>query len=102
MKKIMFSSFLMVAFSISSFAHTAIMNCFDNGDGSVTCEGAFSDGSSASGTSFYLLEGGKKTFEAKFNEHSEVVFKKPSGAYEAVLFAGEGHEVKIKGDSILE
>lgn len=102
MKKILISSLLLAGFSASLSAHTAIMNCFGNGDGTVTCEGAFSDGSSASGTSFYTLQNGKKANEMKFNEHGEVVFKKPSGEYEAVFYAGEGHEVKIKSSSILD
>jgi len=35
---------LMIA-SSSLFAHSAIMSCFDNGDGTITCEGGFSDSS---------------------------------------------------------
>ena len=102
MKKLVLSGALIALLSGSAFAHTAIMNCFDNGDGTVTCEGAFSDGSSASGVNFYVLQNGKKIHEEKFSEHSEVTFKKPEGDYEAVFFGGEGHEVKIKGSAILE
>jgi hypothetical protein len=31
------------------WAHTPLCSCYDNGDGTVTCEGGFSDGSSAAG-----------------------------------------------------
>ncbi|EEO26772.1 hypothetical protein [Helicobacter winghamensis] len=102
MKKLLILSGIVLGLSSSVFAHTAIMNCFDNGDGSVTCEGAFSDGSSASGVNFYVKQNGKNLIETKFNEHGEAVFKKPNGEYEAVFFGGEGHEVKILGSSILE
>ena len=30
-----------------ALAHTPLCSCYDNGDGSVECEGGFSDGSSA-------------------------------------------------------
>ncbi len=72
MKKILIG----LAFVASSvFAHSAIMSCFDNGDQTITCEGGFSDGSSASGVKFHILENGKKTYEAKMSEDSEVTFK---------------------------
>jgi hypothetical protein len=78
------------------------MSCFDNGDGSVTCEGGFSDGSSASGVNFYVEQGGKKVISGKMSEDSEFTFKKPSGTYSAVFDAGEGHQVHIKGSDITE
>lgn len=99
MKKIL----LGLAFLASSmFAHTAIMSCFDNADGTITCEGGFSDGSSASGVKFHILQDSKKTFETKMSEDSEVTFKKPNGTYQAVFDAGEGHQVHIKGSDITE
>ncbi|MGB6328424.1 MAG: hypothetical protein WBF48_05820 [Halarcobacter sp.] len=99
MKKII----LGLAFVASSmFAHSAIMSCFDNGDGTITCEGGFSDGSSASGVKFHVLQDDKNIYESKMSEDSEVTFKKPSGAYTAVFNAGEGHKVYIKGSDITE
>lgn len=99
MKKILLS----LAFVASSmFAHTAIMSCFDNGDGTITCEGGFSDGSSASGVKFHVLQDKKEVFNAKMNEDSEVTFKKPAGDYTAVFDAGEGHQVHVKGSDITE
>ena len=37
-------------------AHTPLCSCFDNGDDTVTCEGGFSDGSSASGVPVRVLD----------------------------------------------
>ena len=88
--------------SSSLFAHSAIMSCFDNGDGTITCEGGFSDGSSASGVKFRIEQNGKATYSTKMNEDSEVTFDKPNGAYSAVFDAGEGHQVFIKGSDITE
>ncbi|RXJ67654.1 hypothetical protein CRV08_09800 [Halarcobacter ebronensis] len=99
MKKIFIGLALLAS---SMFAHSAIMSCFDNGDGTVTCEGGFSDGSSASGVNFYLLQNDKKVFEAKISEDSEISFKKPAGTYSAVFDAGEGHQVFVSGSDIAE
>ena len=88
--------------SSSLFAHTAIMSCFDNGDNTITCEGGFSDGSSASGVKFRIEQNGKAVFESKMGEDSSVTFKKPANAYTAVFDAGEGHKVYIKGSDITE
>ncbi len=99
MKKILLG---LVFVASSMFAHSAIMSCFDNGDGTITCEGGFSDGSSASGVKFHLLQDGKKVYEAKMSEDSEVTFDKPTSKYTAVFDAGEGHQVHIKGSDITE
>lgn len=88
--------------SSSLFAHTAIMSCFDNGDGTITCEGGFSDGSSASGVKFYVQQGDKKVFASKMNEDSEITFKKPSSGFQAVFDAGDGHRVFIKSEDITQ
>lgn len=97
MKKCLF----VLAFAISSsFAHTALMSCFDNGDDTITCEGGFSDGSSAYGTKFYLIQNGEKILEDKFNEDSEVTFNKPEGEFEAQFDAGEGHKASVKSSDI--
>lgn len=97
MKKILLVAALAVS---SSFAHTALMSCFDNGDNTVTCEGGFSDGSSASGVKFSVTQNGKVVFEGKFDETSEVNFPKPSGDFEAMFDAGEGHRVVVKSSDI--
>jgi len=88
--------------SSSLFAHSAIMSCFDNGDGTITCEGGFSDGSSASGVKFRVEQNGKAVVSGKMSEDSEFNFKKPSGDYSAVFDAGEGHKVYISGKDITE
>ncbi|QKF86520.1 hypothetical protein CBLAS_1353 [Campylobacter blaseri] len=99
MKKILFASILAAS---SVFAHTALMSCFDNGDSTITCEGGFSDGSSANGVIFKVIQNGKTLEEGKFNEDSEFTFKKPEGEYEAHFDAGEGHKVIVKSSDIAE
>lgn len=103
MKKILVVTMAaLVLLSTNAFAHTALMSCFDEGDGTITCEGGFSDGSSASGVEFRLEQNGEVLLKSKMNEYSEVNFKKPAGAYQAVFNAGEGHTVYIDGSDIVE
>lgn len=86
-----------------AFAHTPLCSCYDNGDGTVTCEGGFSDGSSASGVQMRVEgKGGKVLLKGKMDQDSEFTFDKPSGAYKVVFDAGEGHVVEVDGKEIVE
>jgi len=103
MQKISVLITILLMFSLSTAcAHTALMSCFDEGDGTITCEGGFSDGSSASGVEFRVEQKGKVIMKTKMNEYSEVNFKKPEGDYQAVFNAGEGHTVYVDGEDIVE
>nr|WP_320012559.1 hypothetical protein [uncultured Desulfobulbus sp.] len=84
-------------------AHTPLCSCFDNGDQTITCEGGFSDGSSASGVAMRVEGGaGKVLTEGKMNENSEYTFTKPAGEYTVVFDAGEGHRITVPGAEIVE
>ncbi len=84
-------------------AHTPLCSCYSNGDGSVTCEGGFSDGSSAAGVSMKVLDGGQKVLiEGKMDQDSEFTFKMPSVPYKVQFDAGPGHVVEIDGKEITQ
>jgi hypothetical protein len=86
-----------------SYAHTPLCSCSDEGDGTILCEGGFSDGSSAAGVKMTVVDASDKTLvEGKMNEDSEFTFKKPEGAYTVILDAGPGHEVKVPSTEIEE
>ena len=86
-----------------ALAHTPLCSCYDNGDGTITCEGGFSDGSSASGVQMRVKDnGGGNLIAGKMDEDSEFTFDKPSGAYKVVFDAGEGHVIEIDGKEIVE
>jgi hypothetical protein len=86
-----------------ALAHTPLCSCYDNGDGTVTCEGGFSDGSSASGVQMRVEKSsGGALVEGKMNEDSEFTFDKPAEAYRVVFDAGEGHVIEIDGKEIVE
>jgi hypothetical protein len=86
-----------------AFAHTPLCACYDDGDGSITCEGGFSDGSSAAGVVMYVEDSsGNVLLKGKMDEDSEFTFDKPGGAYTVVFDAGEGHTIEIDGKEIVE
>lgn len=87
---------------ICVYAHTPIMSCIDEGDGTITCEGGFSDGSGAGGVEFRLEKEGVVLLKDKLDSQSEINFKKPNGKYVAVFDAGPQHEVYIKSKDIKE
>jgi len=95
---------LLIILIISSglFAHTPLLTCIDEGDGTITCEGGFSDGSSAGGVDFRVEQNGKVLIQTKLNSTSEVNFKKPSGDYVVVFDAGDEHRVYLKSSDIFE
>ncbi len=89
--------------TVPALAHTPLCSCFDNGDGTISCEGGFSDGSSASGVRMAVKDAsGKVLIEGKMSENSDFEFKKPGGDYTVIFDAGEGHVIEIPGKDIVE
>ncbi len=90
-----------MAWSLAAFAHTPILSCYLNGDGTVTCEGGFSDGSSASGTAMTVRDAsGNVLQQGKMDDLGEFSFTKPEGDFEVEFNAGPGHVVVVKGQDI--
>jgi uncharacterized protein YdeI (BOF family) len=106
MKKFFFALALMVglvSWPWSAQAHSPYMNCADNDDGTITCEGGFSDGSSASGVTVKVLgPDDKEIAKGAMNADDEYVFNKPAGDYKVSMDAGEGHVVTVEGKSIVK
>ena len=89
----------------TAFGHNAICDCYLNSDedNTITCEGGFSDGSTATGIPVRVLDrNGKVLIEGKMSEKSEFTFKKPTVDFSVEFMAGEGHEIKIDGRDIEE
>lgn len=87
------------------FAHTPIFNCYWEADGSIYCEGGFSDGSSAGGVEIRVEDpNGKVLFKSKLNKVGELIIKKADlkGAKKFVVIfdAGPGHVAKVKSEDI--
>lgn len=100
----LFATLFTLALGVSqAMAHTALCNCFDNGDDTVTCEGGFSDGSSAAGVAVTVVDaGGAELMKGAMDANSQYTFKKPDGKYTVKFTAGEGHEVAVQSDKIVQ
>lgn len=84
-------------------AHTPLCSCYDNGDGTVECEGGFSDGSSAAGVKMLVLDAkGATVHSGKMDANSGFTFKKPAGDYTVRFDAGEGHGIDIPSKKIVQ
>lgn len=94
--------FLGLVFAGHVDAHSPLCSCFDNGDGTVTCEGGFSDGSSAAGVTMMVKDAaGKVLVKGKTDRLGNFVFKKPAGgAYKVVFDGGPGHVLEINSKDI--
>ena len=85
------------------FGHTPLCTCYDNGDGTITCEGGFSDESSGAGVLMRVVDkNGKVLLEGKMDEDGEFTFTKPEVPYKVIFDAGPGHAVEIEGEDITE
>ena len=91
---------LFVYTATGALAHTPLCSCWNNGDGTITCEGGFSDGGSAAGVNIYVLQDGEKIVSGEMDDYSEFSFDKPDGEYTVIMDAGKGHKVKTKGSNI--
>lgn len=86
-----------------ALAHTPLFSCFDNADGTIYCEGGFSDGSSAAGVAILVKDGnGEVLLRDELAKTSDIEFDKPEGEYTVIFDAGEGHDIKISGSQIFE
>lgn len=84
-------------------AHSPVCVCIDNGDNTITCEGGFSDGSSAAGVKIFVTDNsGKDLYVGQMTQDSEYTFDKPAGDYKVLFDAGGGHSIEIDGKTIIE
>lgn len=91
---------LLMCFS-SAQAHTPLFDCFDNGDDTITCEGGFSDGSSAEGINVRVVDlQGKVLAQKVMGADGSVSFDLPNEEYSVIFAAGEGHSITIFSDDI--
>jgi len=85
------------------FAHIPLCSCCDNGDGTITCEGGFSDGSSAAGMRITVRDKeGNVLIKSRMNEDGEFTIDKPAEPFKVIFDAGRGHRIEVDGEEIDE
>ena len=103
MKQIVICLVLVSGWCGRAAAHNPICECFDNADGTITCEGGFSDGSPAVGIPLRVFDAsGRILIDGAMSEHSEFTFDKPDVRFRVQFDAGEGHVIDIDGRDIEE
>lgn len=101
MNKLVFFLFALCILSAKVYAHSPICDCYDNDDGSISCEGGFSDGGSAAGVEVHVVDqAGKVLLQGSMSEYSEFTFDKPDVDYWVQYLAGEGHTIEIDSRDI--
>jgi hypothetical protein len=84
-------------------AHTPLTLCTDNGDNTITCQGGFSDGSSAAGVTMRIKAAdGRVLLEGRMNDDSEFTFDKPRGDFSVIFDAGPEHQLQVPGRLITQ
>ena len=92
---------LALSMAVVAHAHNAICSCFENDNGTVTCEGGFSDGGKAVGVPLRVFDqSGKVLLEGVMSKDSNFTFPRPKVAFRVEFNAGEGHIVTIDGRDI--
>jgi hypothetical protein len=90
-----------VCLPFAAAAHSPVCFCFENDDGSITCEGGFSDGASAEGVAIRILDDRDRVLlDGRMNENSEFSFERPNREFHVVFDAGDEHTVTIFEDEI--
>ena len=93
---------LSLGYAVSAQAHTPLFDCFDNGDDTITCEGGFSDGSSATGVGIRVVDAqGKVLEQGELDAKGSITLKRPAGEFSVVFGAGEEHSLTVLGDDII-
>jgi hypothetical protein len=84
-------------------AHSAVFDCFNEKDGRVTCEGGFSDGTSAAGVPVKVLDSQDKLLlSGAIDKEGRFSFKRPPGDFRVVFDAGKGHAVTLLSSDITD
>ena len=95
------TAFFIAALAGAALAHTVLFSCWDSGEGALSCEGGFSDGSSAANVPIRVAdEKGEVVFEGKLDESGELTFGKPQGVFSVTFDGGPGHSLTVKSGDI--
>ena len=95
------AALLLALGSVPGLAHTPLFDCFDNSDGSMTCEGGFSDGASAEGVDIQVVDArGKVLEQGKLDASGAIVLQRPAGEFSVVFAPASEHSLRVLGDDI--
>ncbi len=84
-------------------AHKPLVSCVNNGDNTITCQGGFSDGSSAAGVIMQIkARDGRVLQRGLMDDNSEFTFARPRDEFVVLFDAGPEHRLRVPGSRIAE
>lgn len=82
-------------------AHSPLLSCFDNDDGTVTCEAGYSDGASSAGQTVRVREASNRLIlESVFGSDGTFSFKKPDMNFVVEFIGDPSHFVSFDGEDL--
>lgn len=88
----------------AAHAHESYMDCFDNGDGTVTCQAGYVDGAPPNEGDRILIKdaGGKTVEQGHFDADGAYTFEPPGSDY-SIVFRGEemGHTLRVNARDVI-
>ena len=91
--------------SFAAQAHESYMDCFDNKDGTATCQAGYEDGSPPNAEDRILIkdEKGKTLIEGRFDEDGGFTFDQPGGNFMMIFIGGEiGHTKRLNASDLIK
>jgi hypothetical protein len=88
----------------AAHAHESYMDCSAHGDGTVTCEAGYEDGSPPGERDRILIKdaSGKNLLEGHFDEAGTYTFTRPEGDFMMVFIGSAvGHSLRIKSSKLI-
>lgn len=94
---------LVIAGTGSGMAHAPLLSCFDNENGTVTCEAGYSDGAPAAGQLIRVREGnGRLILESVFDKASAYSFDKPAAPFTVEFVGDPSHVATFDGEDLTD
>lgn len=100
---ILFAAALLLAGG-GALAHESYMDCFDNGNETVTCVAGYEDGSPPTDRDVLLLKDadGKTLLKGNFDAEGAFSFERPAGDFMVIFMGAEiGHTLRINATDLI-
>lgn len=83
-------------------AHSPLLSCFPEGDGTIFCEAGYSDGARAGGAEILIVDaGGRVLFTGTLAEDSTIILTPPDVDDYEIRFVGDSaHSASVYSDEL--
>jgi hypothetical protein len=97
------ATILLMAGTGTASAHAPLLSCFDNENGTITCEAGYSDGAPAAGQLIRVREAnGRLILESVFDTASAYSFDKPKSPFVVEFIGDPSHVATFDGEDLTD